>query len=86
VRNRQTKRARKDTIILLRVPNYFEDAATIAKAGSLESTIVTEAFGSVAKDEWALWKPTIKKLQETTKVPTPSSSGWPKRPTNDCRS
>lgn len=64
VRDRQTRRARKDTIILLRVPNYFEDAATIAKAGSLESTIITEAFGSVAKDEWALWKPTIKKLQE----------------------
>jgi len=64
VRNRQTKRARKDTIIFLRVPNYFEDAATIAKAGSLESTIITEAFGSVAKDEWALWEPTIKKLQD----------------------
>jgi hypothetical protein len=64
MRNRRTRRARKDTIILLRVPNYFEDAATIAKAGSLESTIITEAFGSVAKDEWALWKPTIKKLQE----------------------
>jgi hypothetical protein len=63
IHDRRTRRARKDTIILLRVPNYFEDAATIAKAGSLESTIITEAFGSVAKDEWALWKPTIKKLQ-----------------------
>jgi hypothetical protein len=38
--------------------------ATIAKAGSLESSVITDAFGSVAKDEWALWKPTIKKLQE----------------------
>lgn len=60
----RTRRARKAIIILLRVPNYFEDAATIAKAGSLESTIIAEAFGSVAKDEWALWKPTIKRLQE----------------------
>jgi hypothetical protein len=64
IRERRTRRARKDTIILLRVPNYFEDAATIARAGSLEGTIITEAFGSVAKDEWRLWKPTIKKLQE----------------------
>jgi hypothetical protein len=64
MRDRRTRRACKAIIILLRVRNYFEDAATIAKAGSLESTIITEAFGSVAKDEWALWKPTIKKLQE----------------------
>jgi hypothetical protein len=64
MRDRRTRRARKDIIILLRVPNYFEDAATIAKAGSLESGVITDAFGSVAKDEWALWKPTIKKLQE----------------------
>jgi len=64
MRDRRTRRARKDTIILLRVPNYFDEAATIAQAGSLESTIITGAFGSVAKDEWNLWKPTIKKLQE----------------------
>jgi hypothetical protein len=64
MRDRRTRRARKDIIILLRVPNYFEDAATVAKAGSLESSVITDAFGSVAKNEWALWKPTITKLQE----------------------
>jgi hypothetical protein len=64
LRERRTRRARRATIVLLRVPNYFEDAATIAEAGSLESTIITDAFGSVAKDEWSLWKQTIKKLQK----------------------
>ena len=47
------------------MPNYFEDAATIAKTGSLETSLVTEIFGGVAKDEWSLWRPTIKRLQET---------------------
>jgi siroheme synthase len=62
---RSRRRARKETIILLRVPNYFEDAAMIARAGSLESSLVTETFGGVARDEWSLWRPAIKKLQET---------------------
>jgi hypothetical protein len=47
------------------VPNYFEDAATIARAGNLESSLVSETFGGVAKDEWSLWKAAIKKFQET---------------------
>jgi hypothetical protein len=51
--------------LVRRVPNYFEDAATIARAGSLESSLVTETFGGVARDEWSLWRPAIKKLQET---------------------
>jgi hypothetical protein len=68
VRERSRRRARKDTIVLLRVPNYFEDAATIARAGSLESSLVTEIFGGVAKDEWSLWKPAIKTLQQTDRL------------------
>lgn len=65
VLERGRRQARKQTIVLLRVPNYFEDAATIAKAGSLESSLVTETFGGVAKDEWALWKLAIKTLQQS---------------------
>jgi hypothetical protein len=64
MRERRTRRARRDTIVLLRVPNYFEDAAMIARAGSLEGRLMTEMFGGVAKDEWSLWKPVIKKIQE----------------------
>ena len=65
VRERSRRRACKETIALLRVPNYFEDAATIARAGSLESSLVTETFGGVAKDVWSLWEPAIKTLQQT---------------------
>jgi hypothetical protein len=65
VRERGRRRARKETIILLRVPNYFEDAATIARAGSLESSLITRTFGGVAKDEWSLWKQAIKTLQQS---------------------
>jgi hypothetical protein len=64
-RERSRRRARKETIVLLRVPNYFEDAATIARAGSLESSLVAETFGGVAKDEWSLWRPAIKALQQS---------------------
>lgn len=68
VLERSRRRARKETIVLLRVPNYFEDAATIARAGSLESSLVTETFGGVAKDEWTLWKPAIKTFQQTDQL------------------
>jgi hypothetical protein len=68
MRERRTRRARRDTIILLRVPNYFEDAAMIARAGSLEGRLMKEMFGGVAKDEWSLWKPAIKKIQETDEL------------------
>jgi hypothetical protein len=68
MRERRTRRARRDTIVLLRVPNYFEDAAMIARAGSLEGTLMAEMFGGVAKDEWSLWQPAIKKIQETDEL------------------
>jgi hypothetical protein len=51
VRERSRRHARKETIVLLRVPNYFEDAATIARAGSLESRLATDTFGGVAKEQ-----------------------------------
>jgi hypothetical protein len=64
-RERRRQQAAQQTVVLLRVPNYFEDAAMIAKAGGLDSKLFTDNFGGVAVDEWKLWKPTIKKLQET---------------------
>jgi hypothetical protein len=86
VRERSRRRARKETIVLLRVPNYFEDAATIARAGSLESNLVTETFGGVAKDESSLWKPAIKKLQQADPLAYVEFERWPRRPTSACRS
>jgi hypothetical protein len=54
----------RDRVVLLRVPNYFEDAAMIAKAGGLEARLFRDNFGGVAVDEWKLWAPAIKTLQK----------------------
>ncbi len=59
------KSARKNRNVLLRVPNYFEEAAAIQKVGSLEIDLMDDYFGGVAKDEWKLWGTTLKKLQES---------------------
>jgi hypothetical protein len=63
--SRRKRRAEKAWVVLLRVPNYFEDVGTIAKAGTLEAAVIAEAFGGVAYDEWQLWGSVVKKLQET---------------------
>jgi len=68
IRERRRKRAAKEKVVLLRVPNYFEEAGAIEKVGSLEIDLMNEYFGGVALDEWRLWGPTIKKLQETDKL------------------
>jgi hypothetical protein len=59
------RRAERAAIVLLRIPNYFEEAGMIAKVGTLETATVDEYFGGVAQDEWALWAPTIKRFQES---------------------
>lgn len=63
-KDRRRIREGKKRVVLLRVPNYFEDAAFIAKAGGLEGELFRDNFGGVAVDEWKIWGPTIKLLQE----------------------
>jgi hypothetical protein len=65
LQRRRQLRAQQEKVVLLRVPNYFEEAATIAEVGGLDSALSDDYFGGVAKDEWELWRPTIKKLQQT---------------------
>jgi hypothetical protein len=65
LKNRARKRAAKMTVLLLRVPNYFEDAGMIYRAGGLDRTLFADNFGGVAVDEWERWGPAVKKLQET---------------------
>jgi hypothetical protein len=67
MREYRRKRAEKATVVLLRVPNYFEEAATIARVGTLEGEVVDDCFGGVAKDEWKLWGLTLKSFQEKDK-------------------
>jgi hypothetical protein len=64
IKERRRLREAKRRVVLLRVPNYFEDAAFIAKAGGIEGELFRENFGGVAVDEWRVWGPTIKLLQE----------------------
>jgi hypothetical protein len=64
LQRRRQLRAQREKVVLLRVPNYFEEAATIAEVGGLNSALIDDYFGGIAKDEWELWRPTIKRLQE----------------------
>jgi hypothetical protein len=56
--------AEKKLIVLLRVPNYFEDAALIARKGRMDPDLIEDYFGGVAVDEWSTWELAVKKLQE----------------------
>jgi hypothetical protein len=49
----------KKVIVLLRVPNYFEDTGLIARIGRLEPQLLADYFAGVAYDEWELWEPAI---------------------------
>lgn len=58
-------------VVLLRVPNYFEDLAMVAKAGELEAhELFTGEFCTVAADEWDLWEPSVKAMQEKDADPS----------------
>src|SRR5262245_11491004 len=64
-KERRRKSAAKTTVLLLRVPNYFEDAGMVYRAGGLDQTLFADNFGGVAVDEWERWHLAVKKLQET---------------------
>src|SRR5947207_7847244 len=44
LRERTRKRAAKLTVLLLRVPNYFEDAGMVYRAGGLDKTLFADNF------------------------------------------
>ena len=60
-RRRQEVRAR---VILLRVPNYFEDALEIARVGGLDRDRFNYYMSGVAIREWDLWEPAVRALQK----------------------
>jgi hypothetical protein len=59
------RRARKELVVLLRVPNYFEDLALITKAGGLDIKLVAADFKGLAQDEWVYWEAAILRLRDT---------------------
>jgi hypothetical protein len=56
--------AEKKLVVLIRVPNYFEDAGLIARVARMEDDLIENSFGGVAIDEWSTWEPAIKRIQE----------------------
>jgi hypothetical protein len=82
-KERRRMRDAKRRVVLLRVPNYFEDAGFIAKAGGLEGELFSNNFGGVAVDEWKIWGPTIKLLQEEDPSAYEEFEGLAKRAKKD---
>lgn len=68
LKERRRRQRERERLVLLRVPNYFEDALMIAKAGGLEAVLSRENFGGVALDEWRQWKPAVKALQKADEL------------------
>ena len=61
---RRYLRDSRHRVILIRIPNYFEDAAIIASVGGLDERFVHDSIGGVAVDTWRFWEPTIRVLQQ----------------------
>lgn len=53
-------------IILTRIPNYFDEAEMMLRAGSLDAESFDEYFAEAATWEWELWRGTIDALQATS--------------------
>jgi hypothetical protein len=60
--------AEKKLLVLMRIVNYFEDAALIGKVSGMEADLIDEYFGGVAIDEWSTWRLAIEKIQEKDKT------------------
>jgi hypothetical protein len=59
--------AEKKLIVLMRVPNYFEDAGLMSRVARMEDDLIDDYWGGVAIDEWSTWEPAIRKIQEKDK-------------------
>jgi hypothetical protein len=56
--------ARQSLVLLLRVPNYFEDLAVIIEESRAEIDVVGRLFKALIVDEWEFWKPAITAWRE----------------------
>jgi hypothetical protein len=54
----------RERILLLRVPNYFEDAVIAFRAGGLDQNLFEENFGGVAVEMWKAWGLAVIGMQE----------------------
>jgi len=56
--------AQKEFIVLLRIPNFFEDLAIITESGDMDLALVGRGFKGLILDEWHFWKPTIDRFRQ----------------------
>jgi hypothetical protein len=64
---RERKRLEKarHRIILLRIPDYFEDAVLLAEKGGVDMDWFRDQFGGLARDAWdRYWHLAVKQLQQ----------------------
>jgi hypothetical protein len=54
----------RDLVILLRIPDYFEDAVITAEAGCLSRERLKDHIGGIASEKWDKWSLAVAKLQE----------------------
>jgi hypothetical protein len=51
-------------LLLLRVPNFFEDLAVMVESGSLDLRLVGKVFKSIAVMHWRYWEPSIRVIRD----------------------
>ena len=51
-------------LLLLRVPNFFEDLAVMVESGSLDLRLVGKVFKGIALAHWQYWEPSIRIIRD----------------------
>jgi hypothetical protein len=57
--------ARREFIVLFRIPNFFEDMALIVESSKVPTSVVARGFKEVIVDEWTQWEPLVRRFRET---------------------
>lgn len=60
----QEERARQELLLLLRIPNFFEDLSSIARFGKIETDLIGVIFKGLVRDTWDAWQPAIAELRK----------------------
>jgi hypothetical protein len=59
LRKRRRRSAARRLVVLLRVPNYFEDLSSVTQSGGLDIKLINRDFSGLALIAWDHWKPAI---------------------------
>lgn len=61
---RRRSRDERERVVLLRIPNYFEEVAVVARLGGVDWNLFVENYAGIAADYWVRWEPTIREFQK----------------------